>query len=122
MPNIILVEDDPFLIDIYKQKFESAGFGINVVKNGSKVLDALAQSKPDLLLLDIVLPEMAGWEVLEKIKAEPNYKDLKVVILSNLGQKEEVEKGLQMGADKYLIKSQYKPSEVVEKVKEILAT
>jgi CheY-like chemotaxis protein len=122
MPSIILVEDDPFLIDIYKQKFENAGFEVRIVKNGGKVLEALAQSKPDLLLLDIVLPEVAGWEILAKIKAEPSYKDIKVVILSNLGQKEEVEKGLQMGATKYLIKSQFKPSEVVEKVNEILAT
>jgi DNA-binding response OmpR family regulator len=121
MHHILLVEDDPFLIDIYKQKFENTGFNIKVVKDGEQALEILSSEKPDLILLDIVLPGAAGWEVLEKIKSDPTLSELKVVILSNLGQKEEVEKGLQLGAANYLIKSQFKPSEVVDKVKEILA-
>ena len=76
------------------------------------------------MLLDIVLPQIDGWEILEKIKNEKpktkNLENLKIVILSNLGQKEEVERGLRLGATKYLIKAHYTPSEVVEEIKEIL--
>ncbi|MDD5146254.1 MAG: response regulator [Candidatus Pacebacteria bacterium] len=121
MHHILLVEDDPFLIDIYKQKFENTGFNIKIAKNGEQALEALGSERPDLILLDIVLPGAGGWEILERIKSDPALSALKVVILSNLGQKEEVEKGLKLGAVKYLIKSQFKPSEVVDKIKEILA-
>ena len=76
--------------------------------------------KPDLVLLDIVLPKASGWEVLKQMKKEVDLKDLKVIVLSNLGQKEEVEKGLGLGAVKYLIKAQHTPSDVVKAVKAIL--
>jgi DNA-binding response OmpR family regulator len=115
-----LVEDDPFLIDIYTKKLKSSGFEVKVAENGEKALRCLQEKKPDLLLLDIVLPEMIGWEVLRKIKENPKLKDLKIVVLSNLGQKEEVEKGLKLGATKYLIKAHYTPSEVVQEIKKIL--
>jgi DNA-binding response OmpR family regulator len=121
MKNILLVEDDPFLIDIYTKKLQESGFKVRVVKSGGQVIASLEEEKPDLILLDIVLPEIVGWEVLASIKARKDLAGIKVVVLSNLGQQEEVEKGLRMGAVQYLIKSQYKPSEVVKKVKEILA-
>ena len=81
---------------------------------------SLKERKPDLLLLDIVLPNVDGWEILREIREDSNLKDLKVVILSNLGQKEEVEKGFKLGAVKYLIKAYYTPTEVVEEVKKII--
>lgn len=124
MKSILLVEDDPFLIDIYSQKFGKAGFKIEVVENGERALRVLKARAPDLLVLDIVLPGMEGWEILRKIKNEKlkmkNLKNLKIIVLSNLGQKEEVEKGLRLGADKYLIKAHYTPSEVVKEIEKIL--
>ncbi|MCL0036674.1 response regulator [Dehalococcoidia bacterium] len=81
---------------------------------------SLNERKPDLLLLDIVLPNVDGWEILREIREDSNLKDLKVVILSNLGQKEEVEKGFKLRAVKYLIKAHYTPTEVVEEVKKII--
>lgn len=120
MKTILLVEDDPFLIDIYAKKLKEAGFKVEVAIDGEEALKKLKEKKPDLLLLDIVLPQIDGWEILQKIKKNKKLEDLKVVILSNLGQKEEIEKGLKLGAEKYLIKAHYTPSQVVEEVKKVL--
>ncbi len=120
MKKILLVEDDPFLIDIYKTKLKETGFKVEVVDSGDQVLPVLKEAKPDLLVLDIVLPHFDGWEIMEKIKADKNLNGLKVVILSNLGQKNEVDKGLKMGAVKYLIKAHYTPTEIVEEIKKII--
>lgn len=120
MNRILLVEDDPFLVDIYSRKLKKAGFEVAVEKDGSKVLGAIQERKPDLLMLDIVLPEVDGWEILKKLGEDPQFSDLKVMVFSNLGQKAEVEKGLQLGAIKYLIKADYTPSEVVEEVRKLL--
>ena len=117
---ILFIEDDPFLIDIYSNKIKQAGFSVEVAEDGERGLQKIKEEKPDLVLLDIVLPKMDGWEVLEKIRQEESLKDLKVVILSNLGQKEEVDKGLALKATKYLIKAHYTPSEVIEEIKELL--
>jgi len=119
MKKIVLVEDDPFLIDIYTLKIKEAGFEVQAVEDGDKALSALEKEKPDLLLLDIVLPNCDGWEVLKRVREKEQFKDLPVIILSNLGQKQEVEKGLDLGAVKYLIKAHYTPTEVVEEVKKI---
>jgi len=120
MKTILLVEDDPFLIDIYKSKLKEVGFEIETAEDGEKALRKTKEKKPDLMLLDIVLPNIDGWEILKKIRSDPGLKDLKVIVLSNLGQKEEVEKGMALGATKYLIKAHFTPSEVVEEVKKLL--
>ncbi len=118
---VLLVEDDPFLIDIYSTKFKEEGFNVGVVKNGNELFEWLKkEKKPNVLLLDIVLPEMDGWEILRKINNENLADGMKIVILSNLGQREEVEKGRNLGAVKYLIKSHYTPSDVVEEIKKII--
>jgi len=134
MKNILLVEDDPFLIDIYTTKLKEEGFSVEVATGGEEGLKKIREKKFSLLVLDIVLPKIDGWEILEKLKTElpkeakvkmrtkfsSPIKNLKIIILSNLGQKEEVEKGLRLGANKYLIKAHYTPSEVVEEIKEVL--
>ncbi|RLF61992.1 MAG: response regulator [Thermoplasmata archaeon] len=120
MKKILLVEDDPFLIDIYTTKLKKSGFGMTVAKDGDSALRAVKEEKPDLVLLDIVLPHIDGWEILKKIKNNKELKDVKIIVLSNLGQKQEVEKGLELGAVKYLIKAHYTPSEIVKEVEKIL--
>jgi len=120
MRDILLVEDDPFLIDIYTTKLEKEGFSIKVAGNGKEAFKLLKKKVPDLLLLDIVLPRVDGWEILDKIKENKKWKKIPVIILSNLGQKAEVEKGLDLGVKKYLIKAHYTPAEVVEEIKKIL--
>jgi DNA-binding response OmpR family regulator len=124
MKTILLVEDDPFLIDIYATKFKEEGFSVKVANDGEEGLRKLREGeneeKIDLLVLDIVLPHVDGWEILKEIKANEKLKNLKIVILSNLGQKGEVEKGIKLGATKYLIKAHYTPSQVVNEIKEVL--
>jgi len=121
MQYILLIEDDPFLIDIYSTKLKKSGFDVGIAKDGKEAVEKLKEKKPDLVVLDIVLPHLDGWEVLANIKEDSERKDTKVVVLSNLGQKEEVEKGLALGAAKYLIKAHHTPTEVVEEVKKCLA-
>jgi len=120
MKKILLVEDDPFLVDIYSIKLKESGFSVMTAVNGEECMNKLGEAKPDFLLLDIVLPGLDGWEILRKIKKDEKLKDLKVIILSNLGQKEEIEKGLSLGAAKFFIKANYTPTEVVSEIKKMI--
>ncbi|OHA64077.1 MAG: hypothetical protein A2842_02085 [Candidatus Wildermuthbacteria bacterium RIFCSPHIGHO2_01_FULL_48_25] len=119
---VLLIEDDPLLIDIYSTKLKESGFEVEVAENGEKGLSMLEQSVPNVVLLDIVLPKQNGWEVLQSIRSNEQLKGLKVVLLSNLGQKEEIEKGLSLGADRYLIKAHFTPTQVVEELQKLLQT
>jgi len=120
MFKILLVEDDPFLSEMYTTKLTADGFEVELASDGKEALKKISATKPDLVLLDIVLPKMDGFEVLETMKKDPAMSQIIVIALTNLGQKEEVEKGLALGADDYIIKAHYTPSEVVNKVKQIL--
>lgn len=120
MKKILLIEDDPFLIDIYQTKLKEKKFEVFLAENGREAFEILKEKRPNLILLDIVLPYIDGWEILKKIKKNPKFKDTKVVIISNLSQKQEIEKGLKLGAEKYLIKAHYTPSEVIEEIEKIL--
>jgi len=123
---ILLVEDDPFLIDIYTKKFTEEGFHIEVASNGQEALRRIREKNseqkkiwPDLLILDIVLPQLNGWEVLREIKSDAYLRKIKVVIFSNLNQKSEIERALQLEVEGYLIKAHYTPNEVLQEVKKI---
>jgi len=119
MKKILLVEDDPFLIDIYTTKLKQEGYEMVLAKNGEQALKLSKSEEPDLILLDIVLPQMDGWHVLKEVKKVEGKSHPKVILLSNLSQKEEVEKGIALGADKYLIKSDFTPSQVIEEIKKL---
>lgn len=125
MTTVLLIEDDPFLIDIYNTKLKDAGFEIDVAENGERAIEKLKEKVPDILLLDIVLPYINGWRILEEIQkmkkeGKKKLKKMKIIIISNLGQKEEIEKGIKLGATKYLIKAHYTPSEIVEEIKKLM--
>jgi DNA-binding response OmpR family regulator len=124
MKKILLVEDDPFLIDIYQKKLRDSGFKVEVARDGEKALEILKEKNFDLMLLDIVLPKIDGWKILEEIremKKEKKYLEkMKIVIWSNLGEKEDVKKGLSLGATSYLIKANFTPSEVVREIEKLL--
>ena len=117
---ILLIEDDPLLIDIYRTKFKESGFAVQVADSGEKALSLLTKISPSLIVMDIVLPHTDGWELLAVAQKQENLKNTKIVVLSNLGQKEEIEKGISLGADRYLIKAHFTPSQVVEEVRELL--
>lgn len=117
---VLLVEDDVFLAGIYQKKFEMDGYKITVADNGESALVEVKKKKPDIVLLDILLPKLDGFAVLDRLKADPETKDIPIILLTNLGQKDDVQKGLEAGAVDYLIKAHFKPSEVVQKVKDVL--
>lgn len=119
---ILLIEDDPLLVDIYSTKFKEAGFEVQVADSGEKALLLFGKVSPSVIVMDIVLPHVDGWELLEAAKKQKNLKDSKIVVLSNLGQKEEIEKGISLGADRYLIKAHFTPSQVIEEVNNLLAS
>lgn len=118
---ILIVEDDTFLAGIYANKFEKEGFEICLGTDGEMGLKTAQKEKPDIVLLDILLPKLDGFEVLEKLKADAATKSIPVILLTNLGQKEDVDKGLKLGAADYLIKAHFMPSETVDKVKKVLS-
>jgi len=119
---VMIIEDDYFVLDIYHTKLVQEGFDVLDAKDGKDGLEKLqAEEKlPDLILLDIVMPNMGGLEVLELIKKEERLKNIPVVLLTNLSQKMEIDKGLELGANDYLIKSHFTPSEVLEKINSVL--
>lgn len=118
---ILIVEDEPFLTEMYKAKFEAIGYEVVTADNGEKGIAAMHQQKPDIVLLDIIMPVMDGYTVLKNVRQDPEIKHQLIVIFSNLGQEEEVTKGLQLGADDYLVKSNLTPSELLKKVEAVLA-
>ena len=105
--NILIVEDDQFFRDLLKKKLSSLGFNILEASNGEEGIDITKQKKPDLIILDLLLPNIDGFEVLSKAKANPDTSKIPVIIVSNLGQQEDIERGLKLGAADYLIKSQF---------------
>jgi len=117
---IILIEDDSFLVEMYSTKFELEGFEVISAEDGKKGLEMVKKEKPDIILLDILMPQMDGFAVLDALKKDKEMADTPVILLTNLGQKEDVKKGFEKGAVGYLIKAHFMPSEVVDKIKKIL--
>ena len=118
-PKILLIDDDQFIVEMYALKFRESGFEIETAEDAKTGLKKIKEFGPDLVLLDIVMPTVDGLEALLEIKKGDGQKP-KVILLTNLGQKENVEKGMSLGADGYIIKANFTPSEVVEKVKSLL--
>ena len=117
---ILVIEDDKFLRELIARKLSDDGFVIIEAMDGEEGIKKVKEEKPDLILLDLILPSIDGFEVLSQIKKDENLKSIPVIILSNFGQREEVEKGLKMGAVDYLIKAHFTLGEIIEKMKNIL--
>ncbi|MBI4407182.1 MAG: response regulator [Candidatus Kerfeldbacteria bacterium] len=119
---VLIVEDDKFLSELISTKLDKEGFHISLAGDGETGLKKAEEFKPEIILLDIMLPGMDGFEVLEKLKAhaDASIKKIPVIILSNFGQESKVERGLQLGAVDYLVKANFTTGEIVAKIKEIL--
>ncbi|MFA6603418.1 MAG: response regulator [Patescibacteria group bacterium] len=117
---VLIVDDDAFLSGIYATKLELDGFAVVSARDGDEGIKAALKELPDLILLDVLMPKLDGFEVLKRLKAEETTKNIPVIMLTNLGQKEDVEKGLQEGAADYLIKAHFVPAEAVAKIKKVL--
>ena len=121
---VLIVEDDRFLSELIATKLEKEGFAITLAGDGEVALEKMKEEIPDIILLDIMLPGIDGFEFLEKIKAEKGSPSSKVpvLILSNFGQESKVEKGLALGANDYLVKANFTTAEIVDKIKKTNVT
>lgn len=121
--SILIVDDDKFLLDMYAMKFGESGYTVATAPNAQDALEQLGKAKtePDVVLFDLVMPGMDGFELLSEIKKRKLASKSSLVILSNLGQKEDIDKGVAGGVDGYIIKASCTPTEVTKKVEEIVA-
>ena len=117
---ILLVEDEDFLRRIFKLRLTSEGYEVTDVESGEAAWEALKESLPHLIILDLYLPRMSGFEFLERVKARPELSHVAVLILSGLGQDSDIRRGLELGAKEYVIKTKLKPSQFLEKVSKLL--
>lgn len=122
MKKILVVEDDEFLANAYRVKLTKAGFDIRIASDGEVALTLLESFVPDLVLLDLVIPKKDGFAVLEEIRANKKWQNLPVLIASNLGQKEDIERGMRLGANDFVIKSELSLDEVIKKIHGFVGT
>jgi DNA-binding response OmpR family regulator len=117
MQKIFVVEDDRFLRDLIAEELKREGFSVSLAVDGEEAVEKIPKEMPDLVLLDLILPGIDGYEVLKQIKENPTSTKIPVVILSNLGQKDNLDKGINLGAVDYLIKANFTPREIIAKIK-----
>ena len=117
---IIIIEDDEFLADIYSTELSQKGYEAAVFGDGEKGFQAIIREKPDLVILDILLPKTDGYEILKKIRDNTLIKKIPVILLTNLSRKEDVDRGLSLGANDFMIKAHFTPTEVLKVVEKRL--
>lgn len=113
----MIVEDDPLLSELLAEKLHNEKFDLRSARTGEEALEIAKRDKPDMILLDLLLPGIDGFEVLRRIKEDPDTKNAVVIILSNLGQENDILRGTQLGAEKYIVKVSLTLSEVVDLVR-----
>jgi len=117
MKRILVVEDESLLSELLRKKLADEGYYVFLAKDGEEGLEQIRTQKPDLVLLDIVMPRLNGFEVLERMRKDSSIKDIPVIIISNSGQSTEIEEAKHKGVVDWLIKTEFDPIEVVKKVK-----
>lgn len=117
---ILVVEDDKFLVNAYRVKLQKAGFEIKIALDGNEAINILSEFTPDLVILDLVMPVKDGFATLSEIKSSSKWKNIPVLIASNLGQKEDIERGMALGAVDYIVKTDLSLDELVKKVNSLV--
>lgn len=117
---VLVVDDEPDIVDLIKMSLSLANFDTLAAYNGPEALKVLESQKPDLILLDVMMPQMTGFEVCEKIRANPDHKGIPIIILTAKGRRDDAEKGLDVGADEYIIKP-FDPTELADQVRSLLS-
>lgn len=113
---VLVVEDDAFLLKAYMAKLQNSGFDVQSATDGEEALAALERVKPDIVLLDLVMPRKDGFQTLQDIRSNPAYKDMPIFVVSNIGQQEELDRAKELGANELLLKSNLSMAELVEKI------
>ncbi len=117
---VFVVEDDVFLVKAYQTKFAKEGMEVWVASDGKEALTYLEKTPPSVVLLDLMLPQVSGFDILEAIRKSPTWAKTPVLILSNLGQVQDIERGKQLGATDYIVKANVKINDIVAKVKGLM--
>lgn len=117
---VLIIEDDPLLIKMYKTKLLNEGFEVLTAADGQEGLGLALKHFPDAIILDVMMPKLSGLDMLKKLSKDPKASQIPVVIISNLSQSDEAQKAQELGAKEYLIKANFTPKEVIEKVKQYL--
>ncbi len=121
MTKILITEDDPLMSRMYQKIFTFEGFEVVMAEDGQDGLDKIRSENPTLVLLDVMMPKLNGFEVLERLKADPATKAIPVIMLTNLSSQQDADNAMLKGAVKYIVKSEHDPKQVADMVKEILA-
>jgi DNA-binding response OmpR family regulator len=117
---VLLVEDEKMLAEMYATKFSMEGYTVEKAFDGAQGLELAKTMNPDIILLDVIMPKLDGFATLKQLKADPKLKAIPVIMLTNLGQEDDLKKGKELGATDYFVKSNHSPSEIVDKVKVVL--
>jgi CheY-like chemotaxis protein len=120
-PKLLIVDDDPFIVSLYVVKFESAGFAVEVARNGKEALEMLERFTPDVILLDLLMPVMNGFEFLENVKKIDRFGHIPIVAFTNRFSMSEESRARALGVDEYCIKIHFTPDELVSKIREFLS-
>lgn len=120
MKKILIVEDEKALVEVLRDELALHDFDASMAFNGEEALKKMRASVPDLVLLDIIMPKMDGFEVLEEMQKDDALKEIPVIVLSNLGEDEDIKRALKLGAVDYFVKAQHPIKEITEKVNQIL--
>ena len=120
MPKILVIEDDKFLRELLERKLREEGFTVSSANNGEEGLNKIQEEKPELVLLDLILPGIDGFEILKKIRENPELSHIPIIVLSNLGQQEDIKRAKSLGAKDYLVKAYFTLGEIVDKIKSYL--
>jgi len=118
---ILVVEDDTFLENLIVQRLKNEGFKVEWFPEGKAALEFLKKTIPVLVVLDLLLPGLDGFQILQEIRADPRLKELPVIVLSNLGEQEHISRAKMLGADDYLVKAHFTLGEIVEKINKLIA-
>lgn len=119
---ILIIEDEEIMCGLLERKLAQRGYRVSIAKDGVEGIEKMQQEKPDLILLDVIMPRMDGFEVMEKMAKDRKLKKIPVIIISNSGQPVEIDKAKELGAKDWLIKTQFDPQEVIEKVVKQIGT
>ncbi len=113
---ILIIEDEAIMLNLLRRKLIGEGYDVEVAKDGEEGLAKMKETKPDLVLLDIIMPKMGGMEVMEWMRGDSELRKIPVIVISNSGQPVEIDKAKKLGAKDWLIKTEFDPQEVSEKV------
>jgi len=117
---ILLAEDDEFLQRMYSIKIEASGFSVVLASDGEEAIKKAKETNPDLALVDILMPKKDGFDVLKELRADPKFKNLPIIVLTNLSETEDIKRAKELGSNEYIIKSHFLPSEVIDVIKKYL--